>query len=232
MSPNIKNTLISFFSFFLIAFSLYIFISLLSYDSSDSGYWYRDSSATVNNLGGPLGAFISDYLFNHYPKWREGDLALNYNALVCKETCSEIAEKIGLGQSLIMGKSESKHGGRLKKAILADAIEALIAAVYLDSKLSTVKHLILKLWSSKLNNVGDIELDPKTALQHWVQEKKGGLPNYTDMKREGSDHDPIFYVEVKLENGLSAIGKDKSKRKAQQNAAQKLLSKIKIDNAQ
>ena len=63
MSPNIKNTLISFFSFFLIAFSLYIFISLLSYDSSDSGYWYRDSSLTVNNLGGPLGAFISDYLF-------------------------------------------------------------------------------------------------------------------------------------------------------------------------
>ena len=174
-----------------------------------------------------LGFVISDYLFNHYPKWREGDLALNYNALVCKETCSEIAEQIGLGRSLIMGKSESKHGGRLKKAILADAIEALIAAVYLDSKLSTVKHLILKLWSSKLNNVGDIELDPKTALQHWVQEKKGGLPNYTDMKREGSDHDPIFYVEVKLENGLSAIGKDKSKRKAQQNAAQKLLSKIK-----
>jgi len=63
MSPNIKNTLISFFSFFLIAFSLYIFISLLSYDSSDSGYWYRDSSRTVNNLGGPLGAYISDYLF-------------------------------------------------------------------------------------------------------------------------------------------------------------------------
>ena len=63
MSPNIKNTLINFFSFFLIAFSLYIFISLLSYDSSDSGYWYRDSSSTVNNLGGPLGAFISDYLF-------------------------------------------------------------------------------------------------------------------------------------------------------------------------
>ena len=61
--------------------------------------------------------------------------------------------------------------------------------------------------------MGDIELDPKTALQHWVQEKKGGLPNYTDMKREGFDHDPIFYVEVKLENGLSAIRKDKSKEK-------------------
>ena len=174
-----------------------------------------------------LGFVISDYLFSNYPEWREGDLALNYNALVCKETCSEVAEQIGLGQSLIMGKSESKQGGRLKKAILADALEALISAVYLDSKFSTVKNLILRLWSSKLNNVGDIELDPKTELQHWVQGKKSGLPSYTDMKKEGSDHDPIFHVEVQLENGLSAIGKAKSKIKAQQNAAQNLLSKIK-----
>ena len=177
-----------------------------------------------------LGFVISDYLFYRYPKWREGDLALNYNSLVCKETCSDIAEHIGLGRSLIMGKSESKHGGRLKKAILADALEALISAVYLDSDLITVKKLILKLWISKLNNVGDIELDPKTALQQWIQSKRGGLPNYTDLKREGLDHDPIFYVEVKLENGLTATGKAKSKRKAQQNAAQKLLSEIRNNN--
>ena len=177
-----------------------------------------------------LGFVISDYLFYRYPKWREGELALNYNSLVCKETCSDIAEHIGLGRSLIMGKSESKHGGRLKKAILADALEALISAVYLDSDLSTVKKLILKLWISKLNNVGDIELDPKTALQQWIQSKRGGLPNYTDLKREGLDHDPIFHVEVKLENGLTATGKAKSKRKAQQNAAQKLLSEIRNNN--
>ena len=177
-----------------------------------------------------LGFVISDYLFYRYPKWREGDLALNYNSLVCKETCSNIAEDIGLGRSLIMGKSESKHGGRLKKAILADALEALISAVYLDSDLSTVKKLILKLWISKLNNVGDIELDPKTALQQWIQSKRGGLPNYTDLKREGLDHDPIFYVEVKLENGLTATGKANSKRKAQQKAAQKLLAEIKNKN--
>jgi len=177
-----------------------------------------------------LGFVISDYLFYSYPKWREGDLALNYNSLVCKETCSDIAEHIGLGRSLIMGKSESKHGGRLKKAILADALEALISAVYLDSDLITVKKLILKLWISKLNNVGDIELDPKTALQQWIQSKRGGLPNYTDLKREGLDHDPIFYVEVKLQNGLRSIGKAKSKREAQQNAAQKLLSQIRNSN--
>ena len=178
-----------------------------------------------------LGFVISDYLFHNYPKWREGDLALNYNSLVCKEACSEIAEDIGLGRSLIMGKSESKHGGRLKKAILADALEALICAVYLDSDLNTVKKLILKLWVLKLKNVGDIELDPKTALQQWIQSKGGGLPNYTDLKREGLDHDPIFHVEVRLENGLTAIGNSSSKRKAQQNAAQRLLSEIKKNNA-
>ena len=177
-----------------------------------------------------LGFVISDYLFYNYPKWREGDLALNYNSLVCKEACSEIAEDIGLGRSLIMGKSESKHGGRLKKAILADALEALICAVYLDSDLNTVKKLILKLWVLKLKNVGDIELDPKTALQQWIQSKGGGLPNYTDLKREGLDHDPIFHVEVRLENGLTAIGNSSSKRKAQQNAAQRLLSEIKKNN--
>ena len=177
-----------------------------------------------------LGFVISDYLFYNYPEWREGDLALNYNSLVCKETCSEIAEHIGLGRSLIMGKSESKHGGRLKKAILADALEALICAVYLDSDFKTVKKIILKLWVSKLKNVGDIQLDPKTALQQWIQSKGGGLPNYTDLKREGLDHDPIFHVEVKLQNGLTSIGKAKSKREAQQNAAQKLLSQIRNNN--
>ena len=177
-----------------------------------------------------LGFVISDYLFYNYPKWREGDLALNYNSLVCKQACSEIAENIGLGKSLIMGKSESMHGGRLKKAILADALEALICAVYLDSDFMTVKKIILKLWVSKLKNVGDIELDPKTALQQWIQSKGGGLPNYTDLKREGLDHDPIFHVEVKLQNGLTSIGKAKSKRKAQQNAAKKLLSQVKSSN--
>ena len=174
-----------------------------------------------------LGFVISDFLFNNFPKWKEGDLALNYNSLVCKEACSEIAENIGLGQSLIMGKSESKHGGRLKKAILADALEALLSAIYLDSNFSIVQKLILELWAVKLKNVGDIKLDPKTELQHWTQAKGRGLPSYHDLKREGFDHAPIFYVEVKLENGLNALGKAKSKRKAQQNAAQKLLLELK-----
>ena len=174
-----------------------------------------------------LGFVISDHLFKNYPNWREGELALNFNSLVCKETCSEIAEDIRLGQSLIMGKSESKHGGRLKKTILADALEALISAVYLDSNFNRVKKLILKLWDSQLKNIGSIELDSKTALQQFVQAKGEGLPNYIDLKREGLDHDPVFYVEAKLSNGLKAIGKAKSKRQAQQKAAQKLLLEIK-----
>ena len=90
-----------------------------------------------------LGFVISDYLFKAYPNWREGTLALNLNSLVCREACAEIAEKIELGKSLIMGKSESKYGGRTKKAILADAMEALIAAIYLDSNMNTVSNVLL-----------------------------------------------------------------------------------------
>ena len=125
-----------------------------------------------------------------------------------------------------MGKSESKYGGRTKKAILADAIEALIAAIYLDSSISKVKEVIIKLWHDKLTDLSEVELDAKTTLQHWVQARNMRLPQYIDMKRDGLDHDPIFYVEVRLENGLSAIGKEKSKRSAQQIAARNLLSQI------
>ena len=84
--------------------------------------------------------------------------------------------------------------------------------------------------SSKLKNVGDVELDSKTALQHWIQGKGGGLPIYTDLKKEGLDHDPTFHVQVKLDNGLTANGMAKSKRYAQQKAAEKLLLEIKKIN--
>lgn len=173
-----------------------------------------------------LGFIISEYLFKTYPNWREGELALNLNSLVCREACAEIAEKINLGKSLIMGKSESKYGGRKKKAILADAIEALIAAIYLDSNMRTVSKVLVDLWRVKLKNVSDVELDPKTMLQHWVQSRGMDLPEYIDMKRDGLDHEPIFHVEVRIENGLSAIGKEKSKRSAQQIAAKDLLNQL------
>ena len=173
-----------------------------------------------------LGFVISDFLYRTHPNWREGTLALNLNSLVCKEACAEIAEKVGLGKSLIMGKSESRYGGRTKKAILADAIEALIAAIYLDSNMSKVKRIIIKLWHDKLTDLSQVELDPKTTLQHWVQARGMSLPQYIDTRRDGLDHDPVFFVEVRLENGLSAIGKEKSKRGAQQNAAKDLLSQL------
>ena len=134
--------------------------------------------------------------------------------------------EVELGKSLIMGKSESKYGGRTKKAILADAMEALIAAIYLDSNMNTVSNVLVTLWKAKLNNLSEVELDPKTMLQHWVQARGMGLPQYIDMKRDGLDHEPIFYVEVRIGNGLSAIGKEKSKRSAQQIAAKDLLIQL------
>ena len=174
-----------------------------------------------------LGFVIAEYLFRHYPAWPEGVLALNFNALVCRDTCAEVADSIGLGRSLIMGKSESKHGGRSKKAILADGLEALIAAIFLDSNIGKVQKVIEKLWHYKLDNLAEIDFDPKTALQHWVQARGMKLPHYLEMSRDGPDHEPNFVMEVKIENGFSAIGKDKSKRAAEKEAAKILLADLK-----
>ena len=173
-----------------------------------------------------LGFIIAEYLFQFNSSWKEGILAIKYNSLVCRETCAEIADSIDLGSALIMGKSESRHGGRGKRAILADAIEALISAVYLDSNLHTVREIVRRLWSSRLTDINELHLDSKTALQHWVQARGMELPSYTDLKRSGPDHSPVFSVEVKLQNGLTAIGEDKSKRAAQQVAAEGVLKKI------
>mgnify|MGYP001161326386 FL=1 len=173
-----------------------------------------------------LGFVISDYLFKNHPNWREGILALNLNLLVSKEACAEIAEKISLGKSLIMGKGASTYGGRTNKSILADAIEALIAAIYLDSNIGKVRKVILKLWCVKLTDLSEVELHPITILQQWVLARSMSLPQYIDIRRDGPSHDSIFHVEVRLENGLSAIGKEKSKQGARQIAAKNLLSQI------
>ena len=92
--------------------------------------------------------------------------------------------------------------------------------------MNTVSNVLVTLWKAKLNNLSEVELDPKTMLQHWVQARGMGLPQYIDMKRDGLDHEPIFYVEVRIGNGLSAIGKEKSKRSAQQIAAKDLLIQL------
>lgn len=174
-----------------------------------------------------LGLAISQALFKADRSAREGELAPRFNALVRKEACAEIAAEINLGEALQLGRSEMRSGGRRKVALLGDAMEAVIAAVYLDSGYSETQAMILRLWGDRVNTAEERAVDPKSALQEWAQARSLPTPEYTDISRSGPDHQPVFIVKVELENGLTAQGAAPSKKAAQVQAATLLLEKMK-----
>jgi ribonuclease-3 len=170
-----------------------------------------------------LGLVIAEALLDADRGATEGDLAPRLNALVRKETCAEVATELGLGEGLRMGRSEMLTGGRRKTALLGDAMEAVIAAVYLDAGLAAAQALILRAWGERIGDVHAVARDPKTALQEWAQARGQPPPAYLDLDREGPDHAPVFPVEARLADGRAAAGRASSKRAAQQAAAEALL---------
>jgi ribonuclease-3 len=173
-----------------------------------------------------LGLVIAEALLAADPGASEGDLAPRLNALVRKETCAEVAAGLDLGSAIRMGRSEMLSGGRKRTALLGDAMEAVIAAVYLDGGLEAARALILRAWGPRLAAVRDLGRDAKTALQEWAQSRGLAPPAYLDLSREGPDHAPVFAVEVRLDDGRSAGARAASKRAAQQAAAEALLARL------
>ncbi len=173
-----------------------------------------------------LALVIADALIKADPMAREGQLAPRLNVLVKKETCAEVAAKIGLGSSLLIGRSEVISGGRQKMAILGDALEAVIAAIYVDGGLECARKSILKIWADHLKVAPDKSFESKSFLQEWAQARGMIPPSYKETKRVGPDHAPIFYVEVSLTDGETALGVASSKRTAEQEAANNLLKRL------
>lgn len=173
-----------------------------------------------------LGLVIAEALLNADRGASEGQLAPRYNALVRKETCADIAREIGLGEVLRLGRSEMLTGGRRKGALLGDAMEAVLAAVYLDAGLEPTRAVILRHWDSRLRNVEADARDPKTALQELVQARGEAPPDYTEVAREGPPHAPVFTIEVRLADGTSARASAGAKRQAEQAAARALLERL------
>ena len=173
-----------------------------------------------------LGLVISEALLQADPAASEGILAPRFNALVRKETCADVANSVGLGSALKLGRSEMMSGGRRKQALLGDAMEAVIAAVYLDSDFDTARALILRLWGKRIDNAEEDARDAKTALQEWAQARGMKPPSYVVKERNGPDHAPVFTILAKLENGKEAQAIASSKRQAQQMAAAELLSDL------
>ena len=173
-----------------------------------------------------LGLVMAEKLLTDDPNAPEGTLAPRYNALVRKEACADVARQIDLGAVLKLGRSEMKTGGRRKLALLGDAMEAVIAAVYLDAGFGAAQQVILALWGDRIQNVEADARDAKTSLQEWAQARKLPPPSYVELSRDGPDHAPIFTIEVRLDNGHSATSKAPSKRAAEQAAAKALLEEL------
>ena len=173
-----------------------------------------------------LGLVMAEALLAADPDAAEGQLAPRYNALVRRETCAEVAGEIGLGDVLKLGRSETMTGGRRKAALLADGMEAVIAAVYLDAGFPAAKALVLRLWGDRVGRVAEDARDPKTALQEWAQARGMPPPAYEEVARTGPDHAPQFTIRARLRDGAEAQAQAGSKRAAEQEAARALLSRL------
>jgi ribonuclease-3 len=173
-----------------------------------------------------LGLVISEALFLGDKAASEGQMAPRYNALVRKETCADVAREIDLGAVLKLGRSEMLSGGRRKLALLADGMEAVIAAVYLDAGYGPARDLVLRLWGTRVSQVDDDARDAKTALQEWAQARKQTPPVYEVMSRTGPDHAPVFTIKASLISGETETASAATKRHAEQAAAQAMLEKL------
>ncbi len=177
-----------------------------------------------------LGFVIVEYLFSLDKEFTESIMAKIKSYLVKESILSEIADSISLGKYLKLGKGEEATGGRAKKSILADTIEALLGAVYLDGGYKKVKAVVLKLFRKEIDTLMDSTrfYDFKTELQEKTQLLFGVLPEYRVVKQEGEEHEKVFTIEVFIEGKNLGKGSGKSKKEAQTLAAREALSQLSL----
>lgn len=170
-----------------------------------------------------LGLIISDEIFHSYPDDSEGNLAKKISFLVCKNTLIKIADELRLEKHFIISKNIKENSF---DSIKANSLEALIAAIYLDSNFSNTYKIVKKLWNNCIQKINLDYHDPKSKLQEWSLKTNNILPVYEVKKKEGPDHNPIFTVNLKLNGKIYSIGVGKNKQDAEVMAAEKALKEI------
>ena len=173
-----------------------------------------------------LGMCVAEYLYCTFPDRPEGELTRMRADMVCEQTLANVAGRIGLGEHLLLGKGEEQGGGRTRNSILADAVESVIAASFLDGGMGAAKQFIQKFILvevpvKKLHNV-----DYKTSLQELVQQKKNQVLSYALVGESGPDHDKHFEVEVSLNGKVVGLGSGSSKKRAEQDAARVAIESL------
>ena len=174
-----------------------------------------------------LGMVVADHLYRNHPDLPEGELTRTRAALVCEESLVEVAGQLELGQYLKLGRGEDAGGGRQRPSIQADAVEAVIAAVYLDGGIGSARKLITRfiLTNNRREQEGVIR-DFKTALQELVQRESGQVLTYHLLGESGPDHAKVFSVAVELNGKPLGAGEGRSKKEAEQAAAKAAVEKL------
>lgn len=173
-----------------------------------------------------LGLLVAERLSAQFPTADEGQLSSSLHALVDKGACARVGEALGVGPALRLSPGETKTGGRRKAGVIADAVEAILAAVYLDGGLVAAKAVFERAWSDELSAPPSRTVtNPKSALQEWAQGLGRPLPTYRVADRTGSDHAPTFTVEVSVQDVQPLTAQGRSRQEAEKAAATALLKR-------
>ena len=201
----------------------------LSHSSFANERWHDSlkSNERLEFLGDSvLGMVVADYLYRTFPNRPEGELTRMRADMVCEKTLATVANSLDLGRHLMLGRGEELGGGRSRESILADAVESVIAACYLDGGMEAAvqfiqRFILVNVPVTKLHNT-----DYKTALQELVQQKKNQVLAYNLVGESGPDHDKQFKVELTLNDEVVGVGVGTSKKRAEQAAAKEAIEHL------
>lgn len=193
--------------------------------------YHRNNNERLEFLGDSILNFvIAEALFSQFPEAEEGQLSRLRASLVQKATLATIADRLQIRNYLYLGTGELRSGGAQRSSILADAVEAIIAAIYLDSDFAQCRTCINRWFDPDLKalSLQDVRKDSKSALQEWLQARQINLPSYNLVETIGKDHNQTFIVECQIDSlGYTTQGHGSSRREAEQEAANKMLNELK-----
>ncbi len=211
-----------------------LFIMAITHSSFSGEFPDYPSNERLEFLGDTvLSLAVTHYLFRHYPFLSEGELSKKRAYIVSEKGLSEKALSLNIGDILLFGKGEERSGGKFKKALLADALEAIIAAIFIAFGFAEAEKFILRILSPELKEVENIETtDYKTQLQEITQKKFHNTPEYAIVKETGSPRNKMFFAKVSLNEIILGQGKGGSKKEAEEHAAKEALQNEIIKNNQ
>ena len=201
----------------------------LAHSSYANEHWHNSlkSNERLEFLGDSiLGMVVAEYLYRNFPDRLERDLTRMRADMVCENSLARIAERLQLGSYLLLGNGEEQNGGRKRSSILADAVESVIAACFLDGGMEAAERFIYRFVLCNIPETKMHNQDYKTALQELVQQKKNQQLSYRLVDETGPDHDKSFVVEVTLNDTVIGRGVGTSKKRAEQDAARAAMEKL------